>query len=121
MLTVVAASTMSVPAGTVILCPSMVRLTSGIGGYSPDVALVPEGVVLVFRAEVAERRVDHPTRGIAQAAQAPAVLEAVRNTLQGVELDLRALIGQDALIRTHRPIAADATRPAFAARLARIR
>src|SRR6266581_1641720 len=115
--TVFAASTMSVPAGTLILCPSIVRLMSGTGGNGSYVAHVPQGVVLVFLAEVAERRVDHPTGGVAQAAQAPAVLEAVRHALQSVELDLRPLVGQDALVRAHRPVTTDATRRAFSARL----
>src|SRR2546430_1477758 len=127
---VLAASTMSVPAGTAILCPSMVRLTSGMGGLlpiygevaaggrrrgCPNFALVPQGMVLVFLTEVAERRVDDPARGVAQAAQAAPVLETVRHALQRVELDLRPLIGQDPLVRAHRPVAADPARRAFAA------
>src|SRR5438552_8432079 len=115
--TVFAASTMSVPAGTEILCPSMVRLMSGICRNGPHVAFVPQSVVLVLLAEVAKRRVDHPTGGVPQAAEAPAVLQAIGDALQRVELDLRPLVGQDALVRAHRPVAADSTRRALAARL----
>src|SRR5712692_475165 len=127
---VFAASTISVPAGTVILCPSMVRLTSGNcpsgpaghlptrwGGQGSHVALVPQRVVLVLLAEVAERGVDHPARRVTQAAQAAPVLQAVRHSLQRVELDLRTLVGEDPLVCAHRPVAADSTWRALAARL----
>src|SRR6266550_1982407 len=100
--TVLAASTISVPAGTVTGLPSMVRLISGIGHhtpphrvgrwrrsrrrgfgvafmsgeplrsgirhYLPDVALVSERVVLIFLAEMTERRVDDPAARISEAA-----------------------------------------------------
>src|SRR5437879_5159818 len=61
-------------------------LTSCICCYCPDVALVPERVVLVFLAEVADRGVDHPAGRIAEAAQAPPVLQPVRDADQRVEL-----------------------------------
>src|SRR5579859_2773981 len=105
---VLAASTISVPAGTVILCPSMVRLTSGTGPHLADLALVPERVVLVLAVEVAERGIDDPARRVAEPAQAAAVLERVRDPAEVVELDLRALVGQDALVHAHRPVASDA-------------
>src|SRR6266581_3913439 len=115
--TVFAASTTSVPAGTAILWPSMVRLTSGIDGSLAHVARVPERVVLVLVAEVAERGVDHPAARVTQAAEAATVLQAVRDPLEDVKLDLRALVGQDALVGPHRPVLADAARRALAARL----
>src|SRR5712691_1685604 len=95
---VLAASTMSVPAGTVSFLPSIVRLTSGNCRYLSDVALVPERVVFVLLAEVSDGGVDHPACRIAEAAQAPAVLQPVRDADQRVELDLRAFTGQDALV-----------------------
>src|SRR6266581_3804538 len=103
--TVFAASTTSVPAGTAILWPSMVRLTSGIDGS------------LAHVARVAERGVDHPAARVTQAAEAATVLQAVRDPLEDVKLDLRALVGQDALVGPHRPVLADAARRALAARL----
>src|SRR6202521_1715109 len=131
--TVLAASTISVPAGTVTLCPSMVRLTSikgspgNRGGWVrisrgpsgmckrlADVAGVPERVVLVLLAEVAEGRVDDPARRVAEPAQAAAVLEAVCDALEDAQLELRALVGKDALVAPHRPVAADAARRALA-------
>src|SRR6202521_49703 len=118
--TVLAASTISVAAGTVTLCPSMVRLMSGMCKRLADVAGVPEGVVLVLLAEVAESRVDDPARGVAEPAQAAAVLEAVRDALEDAQLELRALVGQDALVGPHRPVAADAARRALATGLVRI-
>src|SRR5205823_9595730 len=102
------------------LWPSMIRLTSGIRGLLLPIhgevaaggrrrglhlALVPEGVVFVLLPEVAQRGVDHPARGVAQAAQAAPVLEAVRHALQGVELGLRALAGEDTLVGAYRPVA----------------
>src|SRR5205823_2642811 len=114
---VFAASTTSVPAGTVSLWPSMVRFTSGMGGDLADVAFVAEAVVLVLLAEVADGRVDDPAGRVAEAAQAPAVLQAVRHTDERAELDLRALVGEDPLVGPHRPVAADPARRALAARL----
>src|SRR5258708_10399779 len=111
---------MSVPAGTVTLWPSIVRLTSGIGHHLADVALVPERVVLVLAVEVAERGVDDPARRIAKAAQAAAVLKRVGDAAEVVELDLRPFVGQDALVHAHRPVAADAAPRAFAAGLVRV-
>src|SRR5207245_10077954 len=105
---VLAASTMSVPAGTVSFLPSIVRLISGIRRNLSDVALMPESVVLVLLAEVADGGVDHPAGRIAEAAQAPAVLQAVGDGDQRIGLDLGGLPGQDALLTRHRPIAADA-------------
>src|SRR5437660_9900198 len=94
---------MSVPAGTVILWPSIARLMSGTCHHRPDVAFVPQGVVLVLLAEVAKRGVDHPAGGIAETAEAAAVLQAVRTALKDVELDLRALRVQDQPIGPHMP------------------
>src|SRR5712692_6801406 len=102
---VFAASTMSVPAGTVILWPSIVRLTSGTRHHLADLALVPERVVFVLVVEVAEGGVDDPASRIAKAAQTTAVLQRVRDAAEVVELDLRPLVGQDALIHAHRPVA----------------
>src|SRR6266446_3957764 len=112
MSTVFAASTMSVPAGTVIFLPSIVRLTSGICGDLANVALVPEGVVLVLLAEVAQGGVDHPPTRVAEAAQAAAVLQPIGDPLQGVEVELRPLVGKDALVGSHSPVLADAARRA---------
>src|SRR6266851_3725956 len=114
---VFAASTTSVPAGTVILWSSMVRLTSGIDGNLAHVARMPQSVVLVLIAEVAERGVDHPAARVTQAAEAAAILQAVGDPLQDVQLDLRALVGEDALVGPRRPVLADAARRALAARL----
>src|SRR5215472_14247763 len=114
---VLAASTTSVPAGTAILCPSMVSLTSGTDGHLPNVACVSKRVVLVLVAEMAERGVDHPSAGVAETAQAAAVLETVGNSLQDVDLHLRALVGKDALVGPHGPVLADPARRALAARL----
>src|SRR2546427_7426769 len=114
---VLAASTMSVPAGTVSFLPSIVRLISGIRRNLSDVALMPETVVLVLLAEVADGGVDPPAGRIAEAAQAPAVLQPVRDADQRIELDLRALPGQDAPVGAHRPFAADAAWRALATRL----
>src|SRR5690348_17167568 len=114
---VFAASTTSVPAGTVILWSSMVRWTSaispphkwggGIHRHLAHVAGVPQRVVLVLLAEVAERGVDHPAARVTEAAKAAAVLQAVRDPLQDVELDLRALVGEDALVGPRSPVLAD--------------
>src|SRR5579859_1041513 len=97
--TVFAASTTRVPAGTVSLWPSMVRFTSGMGDRLAHVAFVAERVVLVLLAEVADGRVDHPAAGVAKAAQAAAVLQAVGDALQDFQVDLRALVAEDALVR----------------------
>src|SRR5216683_6903962 len=115
--TVLAASTMSVPAGTVILWPSMVRLTSGMRKSPSDVALVSERVVLVLRAGVADGRVDDPDSRIAESAQASPVLQPVGDSEQDVELDLRSLVGQDPLVGAHRPVLTDPAWRALAARL----
>src|SRR5207244_8785028 len=95
-------------------------LRSGIRHYLPDVALVSERVVLIFLAEMTERRVDDPAARITEAAQAAPVLKPVGNALQRVELDLRALVGEDALIGPDRPVLADPAWCAFAAGLVRI-
>src|SRR5438034_7969315 len=125
---VLAASTIRVPAGTESLWPSMVKLMSGTqltpphlwgggpqGRRGPDVALMPERVILVLLPEVPEGRVDHPARGVAKAAETAAVLQAIRNAQKSVDLDLRSLVGKDPLVRPHRPVAADAAWRAFAA------
>src|SRR5438132_9730687 len=108
---------MRVPGGTVTLWPSIVTVTSGKRCHRPDVALMPERVVLVLAAEVTNRGVDHPARRVSEATQAAAVLERIGNALKDVELDLRTLVGEDALVCAHGPIAADAARRAFATRL----
>src|ERR1700687_4381325 len=115
--TVLAASTIRVPAGTVILCPSMVRFTSGMSCYSSHVAGVAEAVVLVLVVEVAHGRVDDPAGCVAQAAQAAPVLQTVRDPLEDAELQLRALVREDAVVGPDCPVAADAARGALATRL----
>src|SRR5260370_5317953 len=110
--TSLAASTTSVPAGTASLWPSIVMLTSGMRGHSSDVACVPKGVVLVLLAEMAHRRVDDPPTGVAESAEAAAVLEPIGDPLQEVELDLRAFVGEDALVGPHRPVLAEPARRA---------
>src|SRR5438067_12436742 len=117
--TVLAASTISVPAGTVTGLPSMVRLISGIRHYLPDVALVPERVVLIFLAEMTERRVDDPAARITDAGQAAAVLQPVGNALQRGDLDRRAHVCGDARIGPDGPLLADAAWCALPARLVR--
>src|SRR5438309_1973191 len=112
-----AASTTRVPAGTVTLCPSMIRLTSGMGERRLHGADVVEAVLLVLVVEVTHRRLDHPTSRVAKSTQAAAVLQAVRHAFENSELDLRALAGEDAVVRAHRPVAADAARCALAAGL----
>src|SRR2546426_12047340 len=114
---VLAASTMSVPAGTVSFLPSIVRLISGIRRNLSDVALMPESVVLVLLSEVADGGGDHPAGRVPQTAQAPAVLQPVRDAEQRIELDLRALPRQDALVSAHRPNAAHAAWRALVTRL----
>src|SRR5487761_751064 len=118
--TVFAASTNSVPAGTVIACPSMVRLMSGMREHGSDVARVPEAVVLVLVVEMPHRRLDHPAGGVAQAAQASAVLQTVGDALEDAELELGSFVRQDAFVCPDRPVAADATGGALAARLERV-
>src|SRR6266851_4320452 len=113
--TSLAASTTSVPAGTAILWPSMVTFTSGMYERGLHRADVVQAVLLVFVVEVPHRRFDHPAGGVAEAAQAAAVLQAVRDALEDAELDLGALAGKDAFVRTDGPVAADATRRALAA------
>src|SRR2546428_4158049 len=91
---VFAASTISVPAGTVTLRPSMVRLLSGTDGDLADAAPVPQGVVFVFVPAVADGGVDDPASRVAQSAQAAAVLQAVVNTLERVALGPGSVISQ---------------------------
>src|SRR2546427_1480633 len=107
---VLAASTMSVPAGTVTLVPSMVRLMSGTYGRRFYVALMPQGVVFVLVAEMPEGGVDHPTRGVAKPAEAASVLQTVGDAEKRVDLDLRSLVGEDPFVRAHCPVAADPAR-----------
>src|SRR5256886_9920134 len=99
---VLAASTMSVPAGTLSFFPSIVRLISGIRRNLSDVALVPERVVFVFLTEVADGGIDHPACPIPQTAQAPPVLQPARDTDPRVELELPPRPGQTAVVSTHR-------------------
>src|SRR5262245_23290124 len=118
-----AASTISVPLGTDTCWPSMVRVTrspSGMCRYPQGRALVAQRVLLVLVAEVLHRRHDHPARGVAQAAQAAPVLEALLDAVQDLEVDRAALAAQDAFERADGPVAADAARRALAARLARV-
>src|SRR3984893_17419413 len=115
--TVLAASTISVPAGTVTLCPSIVRLMSGMRQRLPHIALVSQAVVLVLLAEVAHRRLDDPAGRVAQAAEAAPVLQPVGDALEHAELQPRTFVGQDAVVGAHGPVAADAARRALAARL----
>src|SRR5260370_37044484 len=104
--TVFAASTMRVPAGTVILWPSMVRLTSGIRKSLSDVAFVPESVVLVLLAKVAGGRVDDPAARVAEPAQAAPVLQPVGDPEPDVDLHPRSLRGPHPLAGAHRPVLA---------------
>src|SRR4029077_16053503 len=103
-----AASTTSVPAGTAILWPSMVTFTSGMYERGLRRAEVVQGVLLVLVVEVPHRRFDHPSGRVAEATQAAPVLQPVRHALEDSELDLRALAGEDSLVRADRPVAADA-------------
>src|SRR5712692_11327272 len=113
--TSLAASTMSMPAGTVILCPSMVRLMSGIGERGLHRANAVQAVLLVLVVEVPHGRLDHPARCVAKPTQAAAVLQAVRHALENAQLDLGALAGEDPVVGAHGPVAADAAWRALAA------
>src|SRR5229473_3097442 len=115
--TVFAASTMSVPAGTVILCPSIVRLMSGMRESLPDVAFVTQAVVLVLVVEVPHGRLDDPAGRVTKAAEAASVLQPFGNPLENAELELRPFVREDAVVGAHRPVAADPARRALAARL----
>src|SRR3979411_2372218 len=115
--TVLAASTISVPAGTVTLYPSIVRLMSGMDQRGSHIARVPQAVVFVLLAEVAHRRLDDPAGRVAQAAQAASVLQAVGDALEDAALQPRPFVGQDAVVRPHGPVATDAAWRALAARL----
>src|SRR5690242_5820735 len=117
---VLAASTISVPAGTVTLWPSMVRLTSGMRRNRLHAAGVVQAVLLVLAVEVPHRRVDDPAGRVAEAAKAAPVLQRVRDLAQVLQLDLAALVGEDPLVHAHSPVAADTARRALAARLARV-
>src|SRR4029077_14247554 len=86
----------------------------------PDVAGVPQGVVLVLLAEVTEGRVDDPAGRVAESAKTAPVLQAVRDALEDVQVQLRAFVGEDSLVGPHRPVAADAARRALAAGLVRV-
>src|SRR5258708_37016333 len=106
--TVLAASTIRVPGGTVILCPSMVRFTSGMRQRGSDVAGVPEAVVLVLVAEVAHGRLDDPPGRVAQTAQAGSVLQAGGDSPEAADLQLRALVREAAVAGPGCPVAAAA-------------
>src|SRR5438445_490878 len=97
-----AASTTSVPAGTAILWPSIVTLTSGMRQRRPHVARMPQRVVLVLLTEVPEGRIDDPARRVAQAAEASAVLQTVGDPLEDPELDPRPFVSRDAVVRPAR-------------------
>src|ERR1700694_4879213 len=118
--TVFAASTISVPAGTVILWPSIVSVMSGMSQHLADVARVAQAVVFVLVVEVAHRRLDHPTGRIAEPAETASVLQPVGDALQDAELELRSLVRQVGVVGAHRPVAADPARRALAARLERV-
>src|SRR5947209_16639714 len=107
-----AASTTKVPAGTAILWPSIVTLTSGM---RPHLACVPQRVVLVLLAEMAECRIDDPPGRVAQPAETTAVLQPVGDPLENAQLDLRTLVREDAVVRSDRPVAAHAAWCALAA------
>src|SRR5487761_706610 len=106
--TVLAASTISVPAGTVTWWPSIVRLMSGMRECLADVARVAEAVVLVLVVEVTHGGFDDPAGCVAQAAQAAPVLQAIGDSLEDAELELRSLVRKDKVVSPHRPVAADA-------------
>src|ERR1700682_363262 len=117
---VLAASTISVPAGTVTLCPSIVRLMSGMCQRFSNVAGVSECVVFVLIAEMAVGRLDDPAGRVAQAAQAAPVLQPLGDALEDAELELGAFVGQDPFVGAYGPVAADAARRALAAGLERV-
>src|SRR5207247_5774576 len=128
MSTFLAASTTSVPSGTVTRGPSIVSVTiggpfgsgSGTGGHPVRRALVSERVLLVLAAEPLHRGHDHPARRVAEAAQAATALQALLDAVQDLQVDLAAGAGQDAIEGPHRPVAADAAGRALAARLVRV-
>src|SRR5215472_9475353 len=90
---------------------------SGMGGHPVSRALVAQRVLLVLVAEMPHRRHDHPARGVAQAAQAAAVLEALLDAVQDLQIHRAALAGEDPLERANGPVATHAARRALAARL----
>src|SRR5205807_9025756 len=124
MLARLAASTTSVPFGTVTERPSMVSVTIGTeSGTRPHPlhrALVAKRVLLVLIPEVPHRRHDHPARRVAQAAQAAAALQALLDVVEDPQVGGAAAAGQDALERPHRPVAANAAGRALAAGLVRV-
>src|SRR5579884_3225904 len=113
MSTCFAASTTSVPLGTLTCRPSMVRVTvstrraasdSGMGSHPLDLdpalahrAPAVQGVRLVLVAEVSHRGHDHPTRRVPQAAEATAVLQRVLDVVQDLQVGRRPLATADAL------------------------
>src|SRR5919202_5103824 len=80
-------------------------------------ALVAQAVLLVLRAEVPHRGVDHPAGRVAQAAEAAPVLQALLDPVEDLQVDGAALAGEDAVVRPQRPVAADAAGSALAAGL----
>src|SRR5439155_1558640 len=80
----------------------------------------PQAVLLVLSPEVAHRGHDHPAGGVAEAAEAAAVLETVLDRVQDLEVDGAPLAGQDACVRANRPVAVDAAGGALPARFVRI-
>src|SRR2546429_5752572 len=129
MATFLAASTTSVPFGTVTTWPSMVRVTrlgsfggwtsSGTGGHLQPLrgAHLSQAVLLVLLAEVAHRGHDHPAGRVPEAAEPAAVLQAVLDPVQDLQVDGAALVGQDASVGADRPVAADPAGGALPARL----
>src|SRR5215467_8704172 len=97
-------------------CPPLLR--SDMRWHPPGRALVPQHVLLVLVAEVLHRRHDHPAGRVAQAAEAPAVLQALLNAVENLQVHHGAVARQDALVRAHGPVAADAAGRALPARLA---
>src|SRR5438270_2645422 len=125
-----AASTMSVPFGTVTEWPSMVsvaRLGSFCGGASGmcelaalHAALITQAVLLVLLAEALHRPLDDPAGGVAEAAQTAAGRQAGLHTVEEREVGARAVAGQHPVVGAHGPVAAHAAGRALAAGLVRV-
>src|SRR5438105_9582191 len=90
---------------------------SGMGGHELNRALVMEHVLLVLVAEVVHRRLDDPTGRVAEPAQAATILERARDAIEQVHVDGDTVSRENFLVKPHGPVAADAARRAFAARL----
>src|ERR1700682_3204234 len=94
---------------------SVTILTSGMDERLLDRACLVEAVLLVLVAEVGHGRLDDPTGGVAETAQAAPPLQALLNAIEERELDLGTLVGEDPFVGPDRPVAAHPAGRALAA------